>query len=442
MVKKEIVLMPFNWTAIELYHRLIYDKKIVCFFDNNELLANRKYAGTWIFQPCFYSNVRIILCTSSDSAQKSIKEKLMSLGYKDADITQMEEEEIHVNLAEVLEQIDLHSIESLLPSRTRTYEFLGRVRKKRLLKVLGAPIQDGDYTAFDGNANGFYRQKSFRDEQGCIHLMPRQITMYVTDKCSLKCKACGAGKQFFHSNEMKDIPLKTIKRDFQKIMDLVDWVDICTVLGGEPFIRRDLGEIMDFICTHPFATKIGRIWLVTNGTIVPEESVLCALQRHHNLEVRISNYREKSTHLSALVDALAAHGISYEVMSLDHWSNVSQLMPDREQQSDAILLERRKRDCVCQCNLVSDGRFYLCDLLNTMDRLRNVPNRKNICVDIYAPDAKEEIASMLDYASPLPPACSWCNGCSEDAWMHHHIPVAEQVAQTIPTNRYGKDEDE
>ncbi len=435
---KKLVLAPYTGASIELFHRLRADgKQVFGFFDNSEQLSDQLYADALLYRPFYAPDIQVILCVPEGSVRKEIVAQLLGLGYRDEDLLFFENVQTKTNLIRVLDDIDLKRAASLMPQRIAA--FSARIRKKLRLRELGAPGEDADYTAFDGNAQGFYREKIFRGKKGELCLAPKQITMYVTDKCSLRCKACAAGKQFFRPEEAKNISVESVLQDFEKTMQLIDWVDFLSILGGEPLLRNDLDEIIDGIASHPLARNIGRIWVITNGTITPRENILQALARHSNVEVLISNYREKSVHIAELVEGLSRHGISYSVLDLPVWSDTCQLVQDREEQSAEVLLARRRNDCVCQCNLVSEGRFYLCDLINTMARLHNVPNLRGASVDIYDPDAKEKIAKLVSFEEPLPAACSWCNGCSEEAWNHHLIPVAEQVAQAIETKRYGKD---
>lgn len=435
-MKSMIVLAPFCGESVEAYHRYNKDgKECCCFFDNNELLEGKNYDKMIIHKPFYRNDTRIVMCRPI----QSLKKQFLRLGYDETDITTIDEENIETGLVDILEQVDLDRFSLLAPFSS--WEFATRIQKKRVLKAMCAPGEEHGYASFDGNAKGLYKEKSFRDEQGGIHLFLKDLIMYVTDKCSLRCKYCTAGKQFVMREEARDINFLTIHDDFERIMSLIDYVEMVAIIGGEPLIRKDIDQVIDMICGSPYSAKIGMISLITNGTIMPSKKVFEAMARHRNLCVFVSNYRNLSVLLAELVDSLARYGISYRVLNSDEtWLDICQFIPEKKQLDGNMLLEKRQSGCIVQCNLVCEGKFYLCDLLNTMDRLQNIPNRDHISVDIYAEDAKDQMATYLRYDTPLPVACSWCNGYSESAFNEKHIPAAEQLAEPIATKRYRTNE--
>lgn len=87
-----------------------------------------------------------------------------------------------------------------------------------------------------------------------------------TMNCNFYCKHCGsnAGKKHF-----KDISTKEIKEVFKEISTNFDPQKITiAVTGGEPLLRQDLFEVMEY------AAKLGFFWgMVTNGFLINEDII-------------------------------------------------------------------------------------------------------------------------------------------------------------------------
>lgn len=85
--------------------------------------------------------------------------------------------------------------------------------------------------------------------------IPLYVGLFITERCNLKCIYC-----FPNSPNRKVRDLST-----GEIFDIVDELyalgtRYITILGGEPMIRKDFGEIVDYITKKGILTEVG-----TNG---------------------------------------------------------------------------------------------------------------------------------------------------------------------------------
>jgi len=92
---------------------------------------------------------------------------------------------------------------------------------------------------------------------------PRSVDLAITSRCNLNCAYCShfTGPGDVH----KDLPVNIWERFFEKLK-------ACTVLnvtlqGGEPFVRKDLLNIIENIVRSRM-----RFTILTNGTLVTEEN--------------------------------------------------------------------------------------------------------------------------------------------------------------------------
>lgn len=91
---------------------------------------------------------------------------------------------------------------------------------------------------------------------------PINVTFSVTGSCQSRCKTCYIWKKSCRDKSGPDLNLITIERLFRSI----GWTYFFNVSGGEPFLRKDLTEIIRLACRH---LRPAVIHIPTNA-IMPE----------------------------------------------------------------------------------------------------------------------------------------------------------------------------
>lgn len=183
-----------------------------------------------------------------------------------------------------------------------------------------------------------------------------KIDTVITSRCTLKCKNCN---MFIgHAPMQYDIDVDRLKNNFDIFFESVDYVYEYTLLGGEPFIHRDIAEIVSYLGGR-YGDKIGRINIITNGTVVPRDDVIDLLEKFH-VTVHISDYTcsvDYKLNLERVQKKLLQHGIEYYVIPNNTWKDV--VYPQNGYRTD----NPRKHMLLCghSTHSVADGRLYWCD---------------------------------------------------------------------------------
>ncbi|HEC93652.1 MAG TPA: radical SAM protein [Candidatus Atribacteria bacterium] len=95
--------------------------------------------------------------------------------------------------------------------------------------------------------------------------LPSTVVWEITSRCNLRCKMCwlwgenGIGKDFVKD----ELDIEGIKKI---IDDLSSFKPIVYITGGEPFIRKDMMEIIDYIKDKGMICT-----LTTNGTLIDDK---------------------------------------------------------------------------------------------------------------------------------------------------------------------------
>ncbi len=417
-MKQKYYITPFNEKSVFVYHILQEEGyEIAGFMDSNPYLWGFRYDGISIFPRCYVYGVRVIICTDYEKINKEIKDDLLSIGYMQEEIEYYNQD---INYIKNVVKVKIDNLLKIYPKFSEQHDnIIEKIRLYTRLNQLGI-------TSFEKN----YWNDLQKPEIINGKIILNQFETIVTNRCSLRCLKCAAGIQYF--NEPEDLNIERIISDYKRMLELIDWVNRVVIMGGEPFLFTKLDQVIDALCEEDMTKeKVGAIKIITNGTIIPKESVLESIKKN-NITVWISNYRDKSRNLGKIMEKFAEKQIKYVILNIPDWSDVIQLTNETAVQSPEILRMRRTNDCVTRCRTVYNGRFYLCSLLKTMDCLKIEPFNETNYVELYNAGARDEIRSMLDMNNPLPDACSFCSGCSEKKWNSGGVKLAEQTK--IPLN--------
>jgi len=112
---------------------------------------------------------------------------------------------------------------------------------------------------------------------------------HITDKCNLRCEHCYQD-DYSQSSELPLEDLKEIARKIEFTLEKWGKEGRIGVTGGEPFVRKDLFDFLEFLEHQPHITKIG---ILSNGTLIKEniESIK-KLTKLHYIQLSIEGTRE------------------------------------------------------------------------------------------------------------------------------------------------------
>ncbi len=115
--------------------------------------------------------------------------------------------------------------------------------------------------ALEQTTNYLLQEASLRSDK-CF-CMPTSITIDITNRCNCRCMQCDIWKK----NEDTDLPTETWKA---VLLKLKKWRGLfnLTIGGGEPFMRKDIVELITFASKNGILTNV-----ITNGILINEKTV-------------------------------------------------------------------------------------------------------------------------------------------------------------------------
>ncbi|ADY55208.1 Radical SAM domain protein [Syntrophobotulus glycolicus DSM 8271] len=116
---------------------------------------------------------------------------------------------------------------------------------------------------------------------------PLSLTVSITQKCNSQCKTCNIWKDPRNAQPSTELTLEEYDKIFRSIGSSIIWY---TLSGGEPFLRKDIAEIVSLIIKHsrPKVLIIPTNGLLSKRTVRETERILKMLPANATLIVNLS----------------------------------------------------------------------------------------------------------------------------------------------------------
>jgi hypothetical protein len=239
---------------------------------------------------------------------------------------------------------------------------------------------------------------------GSLHI-PR-LNVVVTSRCTLKCRHCSS--LIPHYGTSSDFDTSTILTSLDRIFACADLVYHVELLGGEPFLNKNLSVIAKHLLD---SERVLHMDVITNGTVLPPDSVLKTL-KHDTVSVVIDDYGKLSKKADGLSDALKYNSVDFRVNKHWAWADLGGF--ERRNLTLFQLTERFKKCNFNSCTELLNGRLHRCPRSSHGTQTEVVPDYpedfinisdSSVSVDIL----KEKLKSFL-YDRKFIHACDHCNG--------------------------------
>ncbi len=249
-------------------------------------------------------------------------------------------------------------------------------------------------------------------------LFLRSVDIVITERCSLKCKDCSNLMQYYE--QAKNCDFDEIRDSISALCGIVDGINEFRVIGGEPFMNKDIGKVLSLLIPE---SKVRKIVIYTNGTIIPRPDLIPVLSDSKVLML-VTDYGPLSPRMGKLIEFMEKHDIAYYRRPAENWTDCARIVKhDRSPEAH----HRIFRECCCK-NLFTliSGKLFRCPFAANADRLRAVPDLPNDYVDMCTPNSRHElkaaIRSLIFHRQTLD-ICDYCDGRPLEA--PHIIPAIQ-----------------
>lgn len=255
-------------------------------------------------------------------------------------------------------------------------------------------------------------------------LILKYIDVVITEACSMKCQDCSNLMQYYAKPRHSDLDL--LFRSIDRIMNVVDGIYEFRVLGGEPFMNKEIHRVIEKLSEYDCVEKIV---IYTNATIVPKGRNLECL-RNDRVVIDITNYGEHSVNYDRLIATLEENNVAY-MTKIPSWTDSGRILY-RERSQDE-LETMFMNCCVNDVLTLLNGKLYRCPFSANGTNLGSIPYNSNDAVDLTPDTMDMETVrtgvERLYRGKSYLTACSYCNGRD---YSTPKIEAAIQISLPLP----------
>ncbi|MDR2507107.1 MAG: hypothetical protein LBD67_03795 [Candidatus Accumulibacter sp.] len=261
----------------------------------------------------------------------------------------------------------------------------------------------------------------------------KRLAIVLTTKCTLRCRLCSNHIPRFE--KPAHTPYSEIVSDLDHIFELFDYIDWLQLVGGEVFMRRDIGEIIEY--AFKYKAKFKKMVIMTNATVLPRGTGMAVLKQHgKDCLIQISDYGPLSSKKDYLLKSLEQNEISCVVKQYYGDNQYYGGWIDNTNREPFSGCDEELKSLTAQCpqvvmqNMHSfGGKLYPCCNSCFLSELGAVHSTKADFIDLndtnISTEEKRAILSTF-YLSPHASCrvCRWydCNNAN----VRRH-PAAEQI---------------
>ena len=250
------------------------------------------------------------------------------------------------------------------------------------------------------------KYKNVIDNVELNRLVIPHLDVVLTECCTLKCKDCANLMQYYSKPE--NLSLTEIIENLHNFLDTVDSVIELRLLGGEPFICKEIDKI---IVEFANEVKVKRIVIITNSTVVPSKKIIESL-KNPKVFVHMSNYGLISTKIHELRNIFDEQRIGYYIHEYKEWNDIGGIEKREYMLSEIDSIY--KRCYMARCFTFYRGKFFLCPRSAHGEQLGVFKNKPQEFVDFRQQvfdwkEKRREMESILQNKKHIT-ACEYCSG--------------------------------
>ena len=240
------------------------------------------------------------------------------------------------------------------------------------------------------------------------------LPIYLTTVCSLNCEKCNNLMPMFHGHA-SDFSWDKTRQSLDIILSRVVEIIFCELVGGEPFLNKDMGDALDYLGSME---NVRQIVIVTNGTVIPSEQILEKLKKY-NVLVRVSDYGlfEK---MAGFVAKLDEYGINVRIQQDMKWNDPGGIKKRNRGREE---LKRQYNFCEfsLKCKYLCEDMLFSCARAASLYHLGLFDSNKDI-MSISEGLSASDIKKF--YLQDEGDICDYCDLCTVDGKL---IPAAVQA---------------
>ncbi|MEG7531894.1 MAG: radical SAM protein [Hungatella sp.] len=259
----------------------------------------------------------------------------------------------------------------------------------------------------------------------------RQANLFVvhtsiTSRCTFHCQNCNMFMPYYKTDI--DYSFADIKKDLDSLFKHIDYVYDYELLGGEPFLNKELGKIIEYL-VHAYGKRIGQIGVITNGSLIPDQTTLNILKKNR-IVLSLSDYTGQIDYkptFDRLVSCMQSNGIPYRISSAMRWTDFG--LPQHPCNYEDI--RQHMNICGPSFHGLNDEKFYYCHVSWSAEKCGLIQLQETDFINFKTMNCCDEekeklmLFSLGKWTPGYVSMCKVCGGCGND--NQQTIPAGIQM---------------
>lgn len=234
-----------------------------------------------------------------------------------------------------------------------------------------------------------------------------QVEYAITNICTLKCRDCINYIPTIEKEYHQTISFDKFRIHLDNLLKPVKKLDTLILIGGEPLLNKELKQCLEYSASNK---KISKVFIISNGTIIPSQEVLDILKKYRNkCYYMISNYTGNSKLKNRIkdkeiIEILKNNKINYKFEENLSWLKVSPIKYfGRTKQENETYYEQ----CLNPCVAIMDAKLAACPRISVFLQRKIYPTDKEYFISLEKECSKQEFIQF--YSRKYFEGCNYCN---------------------------------
>jgi molybdenum cofactor biosynthesis enzyme MoaA len=262
-----------------------------------------------------------------------------------------------------------------------------------------------------------------------IHDLDR-INVYITTKCSLRCKECAALIPYFPNPTDCDVSVTMVS--LKSFFAVVNKVKTIIIGGGEPFCAKNISDFISRIFSE-CADNFENLKIITNASILPsQETMELIIMNRDKINITVDNYGSLSLKFEQILLLFDNNKITYDVHNYDdeqYCGGWVKLGPYEDRKYTGTRLKKVYETCRNRtlCSSIVNSRLYVCCTQASLNEIGIIKCKEGEFVDLLsgADDLELEKKIERSLVKIIPNACRYCSGFNVEEG--ERLQAAEQL---------------
>lgn len=254
-----------------------------------------------------------------------------------------------------------------------------------------------------------------------------KVIIVLSNQCSLSCRYCSMLMPYFDAPW--EIRLEDAVSNIKVFLDSVDEVLNFNIIGGEPFLYKNLPSVLEYADA---SDKIKHIAVFTNGTILPRKDVLEILKRK-KVEVVLSDYGD-IVQMAKFISLMEENSVNITVRTNMMWINFGDTKNRGRNEAN---IRKIFSDCIFSrnCKALVEDRLYVCERAARLHMLDQDYSSSQDYIILEKNNRTRENRNRIRsvYNAERADACNFCDAGCLDA---ETLTAGEQIHAQKERSKY------